>query len=271
MTRIFISHSSDDQQLAAAIVDLLRSALNIPAESIRCTSVDGHRLSGGAETDRMLRTEIRECDVFIGLISASSVDSAYVLFELGARWGADRYLLPLVAPGGDKTLLRGPLAGLNALRCDSAAEVHQAVTEIAEVLETTIEKAATYHRHIEQIRNTSSAARTTRVQALPPGATQAAARSAPLSDAYADANAVIERHCEREWPDNYSMRAFCIEQQEQALAELRQGAPSGVPEEVFRNIRERAAAEWPSNFSMRAFKEEQEIDAYQKLRRREPT
>jgi TIR domain len=96
--RIFISHSSTDRELAALLVDLLRSSLNLPAEAIRCTSVEGHRLAGGAETDRALRRDIRDCEGFIGLISATSIESAYVLFELGARWGAERHLLPLLAP-----------------------------------------------------------------------------------------------------------------------------------------------------------------------------
>ena len=37
---IFISHSSDDLKIVEAIIELLRIALNIPAERIRCTSVD---------------------------------------------------------------------------------------------------------------------------------------------------------------------------------------------------------------------------------------
>lgn len=40
-TRIFISHSSTDSELAALLVDLLRSSLDLPAKAIRCTSVGG--------------------------------------------------------------------------------------------------------------------------------------------------------------------------------------------------------------------------------------
>lgn len=67
--RIFISHSSTDRKLAALLVDLLRSSLDLPAEAIRCTSVEGHRLAGGAATDSALRQDIRDCEAFIGLIS----------------------------------------------------------------------------------------------------------------------------------------------------------------------------------------------------------
>ena len=149
--RIFISHSSTDRELAALLVDLLRSSLNLPAEAIRCTSVEGHRLAGGAATDSALRKDIRDCEAFIGLISATSIESAYVLFELGARWGAERHLLPLLAPTADAAILRGPLSGLNALNCSSTADLQQMIHEIAGVLKISVEKPAAYQRHIEQI------------------------------------------------------------------------------------------------------------------------
>ena len=146
--RIFISHSSTDRELAALLVDLLKFSLNLPAEAIRCTSVEGHRLAGGAETDSALRKDIRECEAFVGLISATSIESAYVLFELGARWGAERHLLLLLAPTADAAILRGPLSGLNALRCSIAADLQQMIHEIAAVLKISVEKPAAYQRHM---------------------------------------------------------------------------------------------------------------------------
>jgi hypothetical protein len=41
---IFISHSSKDEVLAQALVELLQSGLGILASQIRCSSVDGYRL-----------------------------------------------------------------------------------------------------------------------------------------------------------------------------------------------------------------------------------
>ena len=41
---VFISHSSHDEKVAKALIELLIISLNIPAERIRCTSVKGHQL-----------------------------------------------------------------------------------------------------------------------------------------------------------------------------------------------------------------------------------
>ena len=269
MPRVFISHSSKDRELAGSLVDLLRSALNLPADSIRCTSVDGHKLGGGQETDRTLRAEIRDCEVFLGLISAISIESAYVLFELGARWGAERHLLPLLAPGADTGLLRGPLSGINALSCSSAGELHQMVQELSVLLAVPLEKPAVYQRRIEEI--LGFAARTANPAAVPnnmSGGTESfPAVTTPLAETegYAGAAAVIQKHCEREWPDDFSMRAYCIEQQEKALAELKRGRPADIPEDIFHRIRRKCAGEWPTDFNMRQYCEEAQVKAYRKL------
>jgi len=122
--RLFVSHSAKDTAIAAALIELIRNALNLPASAIRCTSVDGYRLPGGTNTDDQLRKETLAADAFIGLVSPHSMQSLYVAFELGARWGADNHLLPILVPGVDASVLDGPLTGLNALSCDSAAQLH---------------------------------------------------------------------------------------------------------------------------------------------------
>lgn len=149
--RIFLSHSSSDVKLAQLLVELLRSALDLRADDIRCTSVDGYRLPGGVETNPQLRQEIRNAVIMIGLITSDSLESDYVKAELGARWETEGTLIPLLARGTSAADLKGPLAGYNALYCRNAAELHQLVVDVSTQLGEEREGPNVYQGKIEEI------------------------------------------------------------------------------------------------------------------------
>lgn len=155
---IFISHSHENTAIAQALLNLLLLAFNISKSQIRCTSVDGFRLHVGANVDR-LKVEIYEARVFIGLITPESIRSVYVLFELGARWGAKRQIMPVLAGGADADILGGPLGNINALSCNEPDQVHQPIDDIAEALK--LEKRANYVIGIKDLVRVSSTARVT--------------------------------------------------------------------------------------------------------------
>jgi hypothetical protein len=151
MLKVFISHSSSDVALAKVLIALLRSALRLSTEEIRCTSLPGYNLPGGVETDEHIRQEVLTTPVFIGLITESGLASAYVLFELGARWGANQPLIPLLAPGISPDTLQGPISNLNALSCASSANLHQLVNQIATALLIKAEHAEGYQNELEVV------------------------------------------------------------------------------------------------------------------------
>jgi hypothetical protein len=67
--KIFISHSAADEQLASALVDCVFSCMVLEDEEVRCTSVPGHKLPVGGESARILRDELGESSVVIGLLT----------------------------------------------------------------------------------------------------------------------------------------------------------------------------------------------------------
>lgn len=148
---IFISHSSRDISFVEKLIDLLRNALNLSSPKIRCTSVDGYKLPIGADTDEQLRREVHDAKLLIGLITKSSMQSAYVLFELGARWGTGQPMFPLLAYRTDSDILDGPLKGINYLCCDNSAQLHQLIEEIASQLNVHVEKAASFQNKVDEI------------------------------------------------------------------------------------------------------------------------
>jgi hypothetical protein len=147
---VFISHSSKDVAVASALIEVLRNALGLRAEDIRCSSVDGYRLPGGANTEAQLRQEVNTAKAFIGLITRESLASPYVMFELGARWGAELHMLPLLA-GVDPSYVRGPLAGINALSCSSDSQIYQMLSDIATELKITVPPPASYVTYVRRL------------------------------------------------------------------------------------------------------------------------
>lgn len=268
MISIFLSHSSEDRLLAERLVDLLRTALNLRADTIRCTSVDGYRLPAGADSDEQLRREVLDATVFVGLLSSISLNSAYVLIELGARWGAGKPLVPLLAPGLTAHALRGPIAGLNALSCESPSQLHQLVRDLGRILDIHVDDPHAYqakidalvYRGAEQPDDAQPADPGPREALLPTSRGEKAA-----GDDYADSDVIIKHHCEKEWPDDFSMRAYCIQQQRDAVATLRRTGPDDIPVAVLAAIRRKCAAEWPDDYAMRVYCEEQQVAGYREV------
>lgn len=115
--KIFISHSAKDKDFAAAVVDLLEATLNIPPDAIRCTSVDGYKLEAG-DSPETLRLNIQSCDVLVALLTPASLESGFVLMELGAAWGFNKRICPVLAPRLTFNLLPGPSGPLHAVMAD---------------------------------------------------------------------------------------------------------------------------------------------------------
>jgi hypothetical protein len=152
---LFISHSSKDSKVVGALTQLLRDALNIPAENVRCTSIEGYGLSAGARTDEQVRGEVVEARTFVALITDASAKSHYVLLEIGARWGTGRGLIPLLASGARADLMGDPLKGYNSLSSDRKADLYVLVDDLARMLGRRPNGVASYERLVAKLNRTS--------------------------------------------------------------------------------------------------------------------
>jgi hypothetical protein len=95
LMRVFVSHGSVDREAARVLVELLQAAIPLRNSDIRCTSVDPYGLAPGVDFNERLRQETYEADALVALLSPSALRSTYVLFELGARWAAKRFMAPV--------------------------------------------------------------------------------------------------------------------------------------------------------------------------------
>lgn len=156
---IFISHSSADAAIAEGLINLLRIAINVPAEKLRCTSVIGYALPAGATIEDQLRSEILAARLFIALITPSSIKSTFVIFEWGGRWAAKLGTIPILAAGATTQDLHGPIRSLNAVESYAPEQIHRIVGDIAQALGQRATNAAVYQRQMETFLNLNEAAR----------------------------------------------------------------------------------------------------------------
>jgi hypothetical protein len=145
---LFISHSSKNKAFAKEMTEFLSAALAIPHRRVRCTSVEGYKLSGGAATEHELRKEIQSARCFVGLITQESLQSQFVLFELGARWGSEEHFVPVLGCGINAEDLRPPLSNLNVLNSANKGDMEQLVHELATALKRSPPPRSIYERHL---------------------------------------------------------------------------------------------------------------------------
>lgn len=97
-TRLFISHAHADEPLATAFTKLLEAAFEFRRDIVRCTSVEGYKLDYGDEGPDVLRANLADADVVLGLLTPTSLSKPFVLMELGAAWGLQSRIIPALAP-----------------------------------------------------------------------------------------------------------------------------------------------------------------------------
>lgn len=97
--RIFISHSSNDKDIAEKFVDhILQLGIGINAEYVFCSSIEEMGVRNGGDIRRHIQTNIRNVDYAFLLISKNYKASEICINEMGAVWAYDSnvrlYLLP---------------------------------------------------------------------------------------------------------------------------------------------------------------------------------
>jgi TIR domain len=96
MPTVFISHASEDKKLANAFTTLLVTGVDIARREIRNTSDHRNGLAKASLIATSLRKDIENCDFFIPLITPRSLQQPWVLIEIGAAWGLEKAVWPVL-------------------------------------------------------------------------------------------------------------------------------------------------------------------------------
>ncbi len=148
---VFISHSHRDESLAAGVALLIQQALGLVHEEIRCTSALGYRLASGVDIDRIIRSDIEAAKALVVLLTPASLESRYVLFELGARWGANLPVIPMLARGTRTVDIPDPIRRFVAVRGTDADDLHQLLDDISHCVDRPLQAAQVYLPHLRSV------------------------------------------------------------------------------------------------------------------------
>src|SRR3990172_6614894 len=91
-TRIFLSYVAADREYAHKLHNLLSQHSDLYIFTLEM-------LSAGDNWESKLKDEISKSDIFIVLLSSRSVNSNWVLHELGAAWALNKPIIPVVIHG----------------------------------------------------------------------------------------------------------------------------------------------------------------------------
>lgn len=133
--QLFISHSERDEQLVRPMTDWLEQALDLTEENLRCTSV--YSLESGDFAPDTLRDDLHSAKAVIGVLTANSLRSQWVQFEMGAAWLQQR-LYPIRGPGLKVSHLPKPISDFTTIALCDKESMQRLLNQLAEVLGTSI-------------------------------------------------------------------------------------------------------------------------------------
>jgi ABC-type phosphate/phosphonate transport system substrate-binding protein len=104
MPGIFISHSSEDKELADHIIQFLELSLSMENKSFFCSSLPERSDPGGIPITESILSNIEKAHLIIGVITSASLQSKWVIPELSAAWGMKKWIIPVVVDVGIEQL-----------------------------------------------------------------------------------------------------------------------------------------------------------------------
>lgn len=129
---VFISHITEEKQIALAIKELLEEAYVDQIEVFVSSSKRSIRV--GDEWFQKIRDSLERCELEIVLTSPNSIRRPWVNFEAGAGWIRKIPVIPLCHSGLQISKLPPPLQNLQAVLATDATGLGNIFERISEVL-----------------------------------------------------------------------------------------------------------------------------------------
>ena len=130
--RVFVSYAREDKGPASELISQLTRQSNI-----HIFTTD--KMSAGENWQSKIKKELSKSDYFLVILSPASINSKWVQFELGAAWGLNKFIIPVVT--NEEVVNRIPLE-LSHLKVIDIEDLKRKPDFIGEIIESYQKTAA---------------------------------------------------------------------------------------------------------------------------------
>lgn len=149
--RLFVSHAEEDADIALGLVRIVEAAMDVPEQTILCTSAPGYGLAIGADVAEHLRQHLTQASCVAAVLTPHSLSSKWCLFELGGAWARATHTYPLLAGGLIQDDLPAALAGRLGGQLGDPKALRQLVRDLSRRLGWPERDAAAAEREIDRL------------------------------------------------------------------------------------------------------------------------
>jgi len=135
---VFISHSSKDSIIALALARLIRAAFNLGQKDIRSSFLEDYKTKAGKGISKASQSEAINSAVFVAVLTKNLLNSFYCVFEMGARWGANKEVFAYAVNNQINQTLKKPLSDIVSQGLDNSVSVQHFLEKLAEKLQLNV-------------------------------------------------------------------------------------------------------------------------------------
>jgi TIR domain len=128
--RVFVSYAMEDRVVAEELMNQLG---RLPKFQVYTTN----RISAGEKWQSEIKKELSRSDYFLVLLSPTSVQSKWVQLELGAAWGLNKSIIPVVTSQDVVKRIPLELGNLQVIQMSDLREKPDSIGQIIESYQKT--------------------------------------------------------------------------------------------------------------------------------------
>ena len=269
MSKIFISHSSLDAKYVEKLIDILE-IIGVPSDKIFCSSFEGYGVKLGNDFLEDIRKELNNQVLVIFVLSTNFYSSVVSLCEMGATWVKTTKHVPILIPPFDYKDVKGVIPTTNGMKINEKVKYNSLKTVIEEFLDIEPINHSVWERKrnnsLKDIKHLLESSVSSNENLIIQKSN--VSNNKPNLDYYYNADSIIKKQSEKEWPDDFEMQLDHIERHTRAVENLKNHNPIDIDQAKFKIIREKGRKEWKDDYEMQLDYEQRQVESLRRLNQR---